>query len=167
MAEYYEDLTFVKRTKKLIKENVTDYEASLLVNCAIGLLFIAKEKYGDTLSKVKDPKIIRQWGIDPDAIECCKKYDYKTRTLKDESRTLRAIVRHLRNSFAHCNFKPINSGEKIIGYKIADFYVPSQSFERASLTFKTDIKLEDLRKFMGHVAGFVLSQKKKQNNKIH
>ena len=119
MAEYYENLTFVKRTKQLIKIYTGEFDATILVNCAIGLLFIAKEKYGDTLGLIKNPEIIRQWGIDIDKIECCKRYNSDTKKLENEPRTLRAICRHLRNSFAHCNFSPINENRIVVVKQIA------------------------------------------------
>lgn len=161
MAEYYENLTFVKRTKQLIKIYTGEFDATILVNCAIGLLFIAKEKYGDTLGLIKDPEIIRQWGIDIDKIECCKRYNSDTRKLENEPRTLRAICRHLRNSFAHCNFSPINKNRIVVGFKLKDFYNPCGSHESAKRTFQAEISVNNLRLFLNQVADYVLRKSKK------
>ncbi|MBO7574598.1 MAG: hypothetical protein J6S99_02135 [Bacteroidales bacterium] len=165
MAEYFENLDFIRRTKKLVKDYDGDLEASLLVNCAIGLLFVAKEKYGDTLSLIKDPAIIRQWGIDVDKIDICKRYNSDSRRIEEESKSLRAICRHLRNSFAHCNFTPINQEQKIVGFKLKDFHIPNNNPDRATVTFKAEIEINQLRTFLNQVADYVVRQSKWNNLK--
>lgn len=158
MSEYIEFTELIKRTKKLLSDYRGEFEASLLVNCSIGLLFTAKEKYGDLLYKVKDPLVIRNWGIDVDKITCCKRFNHKTKVLEDEPKTLRALCRHMRNAFAHCNFKPINNQRRIVGFKLYDYYVPKGNLQRAQKTFCFDIDLDKLKLFLNHVAEYIIQK---------
>ena len=159
MSEYVEYTSFVKRTKKIVNDYKGDLDASILVNCSIGLLFVAKEKYGDILSKVKNPSTIRQWGVDVDRISCFKRYNAKTKKVENAPKTLSALCRHMRNSFAHCNFKPVNVNHKIIGYKLYDYYLPQGDKNHSIKTFYHEIQLKELKMFLNQVSDYILRNK--------
>lgn len=114
----YEDkfeLDFMKRTLEIVEEYQGELDATLLLNCLLGLLIVPKET---SLLKIpKDPiRDLEKWGISPDSI---KEFGKETKG-NDNPRTLRGIVWHLRNSVAHFRFVPIYDNNQVIGFEFND-----------------------------------------------
>ncbi|MBA3255136.1 MAG: hypothetical protein H0T64_00610 [Pyrinomonadaceae bacterium] len=99
---------FMRRTLKLVQEYQGPYDATLLLNCLLGLLIVPKEISReqiptDPISKLKD------WGISPGSIKRVGKKNDKNQ----HPETLRGIVYNLRNWIAHIRVKP--TGDKQAG----------------------------------------------------
>lgn len=106
---------FVTRTLTIVKEYEGEYDASILLNCLLGLLIVPKEKWLDRIPS--DPiEKLSEWGVNPKSIhsfgrcQCGKPFDP----------TLRHLVKSLRNSIAHFRIEPLASEGKCSGFKFSD-----------------------------------------------
>ena len=88
--------SFMRRTLYIANSYGGEYDATLLVNCLLGLLIVPKEAL---LEKVPDTPFdsLAAWGIDPKSILC----KGRSKEGHEESPTLRQLVRRLRNAVAH------------------------------------------------------------------
>jgi len=102
---------FMRRTLTLVKDYKGPYDATLLLNCLLGLLIVPKET---SLKKIPTDSItdLNKWGISPDSIRNIGK---KTKKNKNPD-TLRGIVYNLRNSVAHFNFMPVDKNRVVKGF---------------------------------------------------
>ena len=167
MSSYRDNIEFVKRTKQLVKSYQGDYEASLLINMSIGLLFVAKEKYGFALGRIKNTDVLNQWGIDPGCIKCCKHFNRKKNKVEDEPKTLNSICRHIRNSLAHCNFEVVNDNERriIVAYRLFDWCFIDRDNNNPVKTFEYEISVESLKRFLNAVSDYIIKNHKSNNTK--
>ncbi len=152
-------LELIKRTLQVVKSYNGEYDATILANCSLGLLFIAKEKYGEALSKARSEDILKKWGINVADIQICRKYDKKQNAYKEEERNVSNISRHIRNSFAHCNFEWINQDRNIAGIHFKDY--PSSKHTPQTCTFDMEMTIANLRLFLESVANHILTTKRK------
>lgn len=107
---------FMKRTLSLVRTYTGPNDATLLLNCLLGLLIVPKEKSlnlipNDPVSSLVD------WGISP---SCIKSFGKQNEANK-EPQTLRGIVYNLRNSVAHFNITPIAENQKCVAFKFTDW----------------------------------------------
>ncbi len=137
---------FIQRSLKLVKDCQTPYDATLLLNCLLGLLLVPSESCLDSIPT--DPiDDRRKWGISPDAIQNWGKYGRKSRCeycgtlFKNDRATLRDLVRHLRNAVAHFRFKPVPERGEVTAFR----------FDDAS-GFRATVKLSELREFVERLA---------------
>jgi hypothetical protein len=125
------ELEFMRRTLKIVQEYDGPLDATLLLNCLLGLLIVPKET---SIDKVPDDPIanLARWGISPTSI---KQWGIK----KGESlpQTIRQLVWSLRNSVAHFNIKPIEQRRVCVGYDFSD-----------ASGFHAKITLHELRRFV-------------------
>jgi len=115
--EYAKDFEkdFMKRTLEIVREYNGRYDATILVNCLLGLLVVPKERIFDRIPN-EDICNIAKWGIKLDSI---KKYG-KCSCGDKHPKTLRQLVRSLRNSVAHFRITPIHADNKVSGYAFKD-----------------------------------------------
>lgn len=106
---------FMQRTLALVKGYKGPYDATLLLNCLLGLLIVPKEA---SLDKIPTDPIsdLKKWGISPGSINSRGKETVKNKYPD----TLRGIVYNLRNSVAHFNFSPIHENRLVKGFKLSD-----------------------------------------------
>ena len=133
---------FMRRTLKLVQEYTGPYDATLLLNCLLGLLIVPKETSldkipTDPISKLKD------WGISPSSI---KRFGKKTNANQYPD-TLRGIVHNMRNSVAHIRVKPVHRSEQVKGFEFTD-----QS------GFEASIDLDEVRVFVEKLANHLEQQ---------
>ena len=111
MAEYCKPIekSFVCRTNKLIQEYSGRYDATLLLNCLLGLLVVPFEKYNNCCKDEERTSVIRDMfdQLQADGRYNSYGYDY------DDF----GILRYLRNSIAHFNVESICEGGIITGFK--------------------------------------------------
>ncbi len=127
---------FMRRTLTLVKQYKGPYDATLLLNCLLGLLIVPKETSIDRIPT--DPiSELGKWGISPASI---KSFGKKT-TKNQHPQTLRGIVWNLRNSVAHFRFRPIHKNRQVIALDFDD---------RSG--FSASIKLDEVRVFVEKLA---------------
>lgn len=106
---------FVTRTLTIVKEYEGEYDASILLNCLLGLLIVPKEKWFDRIPL--DPiEKLSDWGINPKSIHSFG-IDRQGNPFKP---TLRQLVKSLRNSVAHFRIEPLANEGKCSGFSFSD-----------------------------------------------
>ncbi len=133
-----QEVDFINRTKTIIEQydsfqiaEKEKFEVTLLLNCLIGLLIIPQQHWFECLPT----ELVSQkaWGINPKQISKIK--DGETKNIKD-------VARHLRNSIAHYEFVVFdNSSNKISSVKFKD------KDRNRNITFEAIIPLPNLRQF--------------------
>lgn len=95
--------SFSEHTLAVVEEYAGLYDATLLINCLLGLLVVPKET---ALNAIPETPLsdLEQWGIAPSSI----KTPGVARGPKDpDPRTLRGLVANLRHSVAHFRIQPV------------------------------------------------------------
>jgi hypothetical protein len=114
------DLDFMARTLELVKQYKGPNDATLLLNCLVGLLIVPREKY---INKIpQDPiSALHNWGISPKSIKTFGFHKDKdgTKTGPREE-NLRNLVKSLRNAVAHGRFEPQHRQRVVTGFKYTD-----------------------------------------------
>lgn len=123
---------FVERTLHLMQEYGAEYEATLLLNCLLGLIVLPHESME---SQIPDEPIanLEEWGIPLSAIrkfERCPCND-------NYPKTVRQFVECLRNAVAHFDVTPRHENRSVAGFIF-----------KGRHGFSADICLDDLRKFV-------------------
>ena len=127
---------FMIRTLEIIKEYDGKYDATILVNCLLGLLVVPREKSYERIPN--DPIAdIYKWGIPIKSIISYGKCSCGDAHLK----TLRQLVRSLRNLVALFTLTPINDNGKVAGFLFKD---------RSG--FKAELKLSNLNIFVNKLS---------------
>ncbi len=132
---------FIERSLALVQDYQGPFDATLLLNCLLGLLIVPKES---CLSSIPlDPvEELEKWGISPTAIK-----NFGTSNGKDnDPRNLRGLVWRLRNSVAHFRFEPVPARGKVEAFNFTD-----QS------GFEATIPLAELRTFVERLAVHIKS----------
>lgn len=130
------DRAFMERSLSLIKEYKGPFDATLLLNCLLGLLIVPKESCLEAIPT--DPiDEIRKWGVSPESIESPGRF----RGPDDDPRTLRGLVYHLRNAVAHFRFEPRPPQGEVEAFHFSD-----------SSGFRATVRLVELRVFVERLA---------------
>src|SRR3990167_8504471 len=143
MSEYDKDdfeKDFMLRTLEILKDYEGPYDATLLMNCLLGLVVIPKEKL---LDKLPDDSIdkIGEWGIDQDSIRDIGRESKEN----SDPNTIRGVVINLRHSIAHSLFDPVAVGREVTAF---DFITNDSGFQ-AKLTLQEIA--EFVRKLCNHL----------------
>lgn len=105
---------FMQRSLELIESYEGEYETTQLLNGLIGLLFFPHEKMRNLIPKIPLEELV-SWGFNP---ECIINAD---KNKKPQDLNLSDIVRHLRNSVAHCRVVPFpNDHRQCEGFYFSD-----------------------------------------------
>jgi len=130
--------SFMQHTLEIVQDYEGHFDATMLMNCLLGLLVIPKERFLEAIPL--DPLSgLSRWGINPDSI---KRAGKKTRKNRNPD-TLRGIVYDLRNSVAHFRLKPNPSPQQVDSFEFTD---------RNEDGFHAVIKLEEMRDFVERLA---------------
>jgi len=153
MSHYlHQEFDFVERTKRIIEQydsltipEKDKFEVTLLLNCLVGLLILPQQNWYDNLpSEIISQK---EWGITPEHISFIK---------RGETKNIKDISRHLRNSVAHYRFKAFdNSSNKISRIKFEDFE------QSGNKTFEALIPLANLRQFTNRLSDNFMTEMNK------
>ena len=115
--EYEPDFarSFMKRTLELASDYRGPLDATLLVNCLLGLLIVPKEAL---ILKIPttDFESLAEWGIQPDSIKKVGRCEYG----HEHRPNLRQLVRRLRNAVAHFRIEPMHRDHQVYGYAFRD-----------------------------------------------
>lgn len=136
------DRSFSEHTLQLVQTYEGKFDATLMVNCLLGLLVVPKET---VLKAIPESPLtdLPKWGISMGSI---KSSGRPTKT-NPRPETLRGLVANLRHSVAHFQIKPVPSKGDV------------HSFE-----FKNHgglhaiISLSDMRQFVEHLADHLSRQ---------
>ena len=130
--------SFMQHTLAIVRDYRGSYDATILINCLLGLLVVPKETSlkAIPLDPISD---LAKWGIDPMSIESTGK-PTKANPHPD---TLRGLVHNLRNAVAHFNLKPVPRRD-----------VHSFSFT-AGNGLKAIIKIDEMREFVEKLAAYL------------
>jgi hypothetical protein len=134
---------FVERSFLLIKEYKGPYDATILLNCLLGLVIVPNEQCFDSLPAKPLDALSETWGIPSSAIT--RAGDYSSSPKHNPGNlpyNLRLFVRDLRNAVAHFCFSPIPETGEVESFK----------FWSERNGFAAEIHLEHLRTFVERLA---------------
>lgn len=122
----------MERTLSLVTKYDGDLDATLLINCLLGLLIVPKESL---IEKIPETEFafLCEWGIEPSSIKKLGKCAYG----HEHQPNLRQLVKRLRNAVAHFRIEPIHRNKKVSGFSFRD-----------QNGFRADVSLKELRKFV-------------------
>lgn len=133
MTEYDNfEMDFISRSHEIVETYHGAYDATLLINCLLGLLILPKERF---LNQIHENSIT-DWGIEPSSIKCNVKCDYG----HHHEVNLRYLIKKLRNAAAHFNIEPIHEGKNVSGF----------SFEDRG--FKAELSISEIRQLVSRMA---------------
>ncbi|WP_082341992.1 HEPN family nuclease [Pseudomonas thivervalensis] len=105
---------FMQRSLNLIDTYNGEYETTLLLNGLIGLLFFPHERMRELIPETSLQEL-EAWGFNPECIVNAGS------NKEPQELNLREIIRHLRNSVAHCRVNPFpNDHRPCEGFYFAD-----------------------------------------------
>jgi hypothetical protein len=130
------ELDFMKRTLEIVRDYKGERDATLLINCLLGLLVVPQER---SFRKIpKDPiTTLYDWGISPNSIKSFGKERDGSLRLQN----LQQLVRSLRHSVAHFDISPIHEKGIVKGFKFKGEY-----------GFHAEIILSEMRVFVEKLA---------------
>ena len=104
--------SFSEHTLSLVQSYQGAFDATLLINCLLGLLVVPKETVLQVIPE--DPlSSLSSWGINPSCIKCTGR-PTKNNPNPD---TLRGLVANLRHSVAHFRIKPIPATKDVHSFE--------------------------------------------------
>lgn len=106
---------FMHRTLTIAQEYVGPFEATLPINCLLGLLVVPKETLIDKIPQSPFERL-SDWGILPKSIKRFGKCDYG----HEHSPNLRQLVRRMRNAVAHFRIDPVHKGGEVAAFSFCD-----------------------------------------------
>lgn len=128
--------SFMDHTLKIVKDYSGPYDATILVNCLLGLLVVPKETSLGMLPE--DPLCdLEKWGITPSSI---KSPGRKTKNGPDPD-TIKGLVYNLRHAVAHFRIAPVPRTKKVHSFE----------FEN-DLGLKAEIRIDEMRDFVTKLA---------------
>jgi hypothetical protein len=108
-------LSFMERTRALVRDYRGPYDSTLLVNCLLGLLLVPKEAFLELIPE-DPPEFFAKWGFGPDSVRSFGKPTKKT----PRPETLRGVVHSLRNAVAHFRFVPKHQAAEVVAFDFHD-----------------------------------------------
>jgi len=127
---------FMDRSLLLVQEYKGPYDATILLNCLLGLLIVPKETCLQSIPL--DPiERLADWGIAPGSI---KNFGNANKPDQDPH-NLRGLVWRLRNAVAHFRFSPIPARGVVTAFHFID-----------DSGFEADVPLDQLRVFVERLA---------------
>ncbi|MCJ7729874.1 MAG: HEPN family nuclease [Sedimentisphaerales bacterium] len=128
--------SFMQHTQEILREYKGQYDATILINCLLGLLIVSKECFPNAIPD-EPLSELKKWGIAPNSIE----NPGKPTKVNPRPETLRGLVHNLRNAIAHFNLTPIPKKGPVHSFQFTD-----------ESGLKADIKLDEMRLFIERLA---------------
>ena len=115
--EYEPDFakSFMRRTLEIARDYDGPFDATLLINCLLGLLVVPKEALIERIPTTPFGSLA-DWGIQPSSIISPGKCDYGHEHFPD----LRQLVKRMRNAVAHFKIEPVPSKGEVQGFTFKD-----------------------------------------------
>jgi hypothetical protein len=130
---------FIQRSLTLVQQYEGSYDATLLLNCLLGLLIVPKESCLAAIPNAPISQLLC-WGIDPASITSFG----KSNGPNNDPSNLRGFVWRLRNAVAHFRIKPVPSHGEVTAFNFKD-----QS------GFEATVQLAELRVFVERLASHI------------
>lgn len=129
---------FMRRTLELVRGYGGPFDATFLLNCLLGLLVVPAESSLNAIPE-DDVEALNKWGISPSCVKSFGRFRSPgpVRESVDAPRTLRRMVKALRNSVAHFRIVPIHEADQVFGFRFSD-----------ESGFRAEIPLAELREFV-------------------
>jgi len=127
--------SFMQHTLEIVREYKGPYDATLFINCLLGLLVVPRDSFLEAIPE-EPLSELKSWGIDPASIQSPGN--------SADSGTLRGLVRNLRNAVAHFNLTPIPKTSAVHSFAFTD---------RNGL--RAVIKLNEMRVFVERLAEYL------------
>ena len=144
--ENYFEQDFMRRTLTLVNDYGGNLDATLLVNCLLGLLVLPKETLYEKIPK-DDFDSLSKWGIRSGSIKpgkCAYGHEHQP--------NLRQVVKKLRNAVAHFKVEPFNAGDKVGGFSFED---------RGGFCAK--LSLDEIGALVRHLANHLREERRQAN----
>jgi hypothetical protein len=109
------DRAFIARSLGLVREYSGPNDATLLLNCLLGLLVVPKESCLAAIPK-DDVSNFALWGLDS---SCVQEFGHAS-TDDNDPHNLRGLVWRLRNSIAHFRFRPVPESGVVEAFEFRD-----------------------------------------------
>ena len=135
--------SFSQHTLAVVEEYKGKYDATLLINCLLGLLVVPKET---VLHAIPETPLtdLSQWGIAPASI----KSPGTPRGKNDPNpETLRGVVFNLRHAGAHFRIKPVPQQGEVRAFEFTN--------ERG---LEAEVSIEELREFVRRLSAHLKEQ---------
>jgi len=126
---------FMKHTLQIVREYHGDYDATLLLNCLLGLLIVPRESCFKSIPE-EPLDSLPEWGISKDSIHNVGN--------RPNASNLRGLVHSLRNSVAHFRFNPIPAKGDVESFRFDD-----------ANGFDATIKVEEMRLFVERLSAHI------------
>ena len=107
--------SFMQRTLAIAQDYQGPLDATLLINCLLGLLVVPKEALIDKIPMAPFESLA-EWGISPSSIRSVGKCEYD----HEHAPNLRQLVRRMRNAVAHFKVDPVHKDKKVTGFSFKD-----------------------------------------------
>lgn len=102
----------MKHTLEIVENYQGPFDATILVNCMLGLLVVPKERYIKAIPEQPLTELA-QWGIRPESIQ----NPGRVTDTNPRPETLRGLVKNLRHSVAHFTLKPIPANADVHSFE--------------------------------------------------
>lgn len=133
-------LRIIEQYKRCVRKGRGNYEVTLLINCLLGLLVLPNEHRMNQIPTTSVDELA-DWEIEPRFIESWGKMR------KGQDRTLKELIRHLRNSVAHMKISVRGTDSDIAVLQFSD-----------QNGFRAIIPTESLRRFVKNFAESLIQE---------
>lgn len=103
--------SFSENTLAVLDGYSGEYDATLLINCLLGLLVLPKETMLDAIPEIPISDL-KNWGVNISSLKIAE-----ARKNDPDPGTLRGLVFNMRHSVAHFRIKPIPSEGEVEGFE--------------------------------------------------
>ena len=135
--------SFSEHTLAVVEEYSGEYDATLLINCLLGLLVVPKETMLHAIPETPLSQL-KTWGIEPLSIKAMGEAKGKN---DPDPNTLRGLVFNMRHSVAHFRIKPIPNEGEVQAFKFTN--------DRG---LHAEIPLAELREFVKRLSAHLKEQ---------
>ena len=135
--------SFSEHTLAVVEAYSGEYDATLLINCLLGLLVVPKETM---LNAIPETPLsgLSAWGIEPSSIKTTGQSKGKN---DPDPNTLRGLVFNMRHAVAHFRIKPIPSKGEVQAFEFTN--------DRG---LRAEVSLAELRDFVKRLSAHLKEQ---------
>lgn len=151
---------FMSRTNSVIQEYSGEYDATILLNCLLGMVVIPFEMHRDAFES--------EW-LERKIEDFLEEIKSKGRYLDHgKKNSAYSVVRHLRNAIAHGHIKPVHQDELVWGFLFTTFasnkmcdltgehcYYKNEISTNAPKVFTLELSIEEIKRISSIIDEFV------------
>jgi len=142
---------FMERTLVLANDYKSEFDATLLLNCLLGLLVVPKEHLIESIPDTPF-ELLKEWGIDPASIKRYGRCEYGCL----QRPNLRQLVKKLRNAVAHFKIMPYHREGVVVGFSFRD-----------RDKFHAKLSLAEIRNFVSQLSKHIAQVNASKDNLLH